>query len=187
MADTPTDECLLAQAAAGDAAAFSALARRHGPRVLALARQVLGSDADAQDIVQETFIRLWHQAGRWEQRGAQLSTWLHRVAMNLCLSHIERVHKRMPRADVDQDAIEAPSAPLDEGLSEAERVEALQAAVAGLPPRQRTAITLFYSADASTAQTAAALGLSVKATESLLVRARQALRSQLAALVEIWQ
>ena len=187
MADTLSDEHLLEQVAAGDAAAFSVLVRRHGSRVLALARHTLGNEADAQDIVQETFVRLWRQAERWESRGAQLSTWLHRVAMNLCLSHIERVYKRMPLDDFDQDQIEAPSPPFDESLSECERMDALRTAVAALPARQRAAITLFYSADASTAETAEALGLSVKATESLLVRARQALRAQLAVLVETWK
>lgn len=184
MADADSDEALLERIAGGDAPAFSELARRHGSRVLALARHMLGSAADAQDVVQDVFIRLWQQAGRWESRGAKLSTWLHRVTVNLCLDHIERVQKRMTPFDpVDHD-IADPAVPADEQLSEHERLAVLQVAIGALPERQRAALAMFYTAGASTAETADALGLSVKATESLLVRARQALRSRLSARVE---
>lgn len=187
MAGEDSDEGLLERVAGGEAPAFSELVRRHGPRVLALARRILGSEADAQDIVQDVFIRLWKQAASWEARGARLSTWLHRVTVNLCMNHIERVHKRGAPLDTQGDEMIDPSAPVEEQLSAAERVAALHAAIDALPERQRAAIALFYTAGASTAETAGVLGLSVKATESLLLRARRGLSRQLSALVEIWK
>ncbi len=183
--DSPSDEALLARVSGGDREAFSTLAERHGPKVLALARRMLRNEADAQDIVQDVFIRLWQQAGNWEARGARLSTWLHRVTSNLCLNHIERVQKRTVPMDETTIQITDPAPAIDESLGAAQRELALNAAIDALPTRQRAAMALFYSVGASTAETAQALGLSIKATESLLVRARQALRRQLAALEEV--
>jgi len=185
VSEAASDAALLERVAAGDAPAFSTLAERHGPRILALARRMLRDEANAQDIVQEVFIRLWQQAGDWEAR-AKLSTWLHRVTTNLCLNYIERVHKRnVPMTGTTPEPGD-PAPPVEESLSEAQRLSALHSAIDALPARQRAAMTLFYSSGASTAETAKVLGLSVKATESLLVRARQTLRRQLAALEEVW-
>lgn len=185
MQPAADDVELLQRCAHGDAAAFGQLSRRHAPRVLALARRMLGSEADAQDVVQEAFIRLWQQAPRWEWRDAQLSTWLHRVATNLCLNHIQRVQQRVQPMGEEQEDI-ADTADTGEVLLEAQqRAEAVQRAIAQLPERQRAAVALFYAAGASTAQTAEALGLSVKAAESLLVRARQSLRQRLSPWMEV--
>lgn len=185
MADATADADLLARCAGGDGAAFAALSRRHAPRVLMLARRMLENEADAQDIVQETFIRLWQQAPQWEWRDAQLSTWLHRVATNLCLNHLQRVRARMQPLGEEQDAI-ADTAPTGEVLLEAgQRTAAVQAAIAALPERQRAALLLFYAADVSTAQAADTLGLTVKSVESLLVRARQSLRQRLTTWMEV--
>ena len=178
------DERLLRRLGAGDTAAFAVLARRHGPRVHALAHRVLASSAEAEDVAQEVFVRLWQQGGRWEARGARLSTWLHRVTVNLCLNLIERVHRRIADVDVMRLEIAAEDEPLEDHLAQAERARVLQAAIARLPPQQRAALALFYTADATTAEAASVLGLSVKATESLLVRARQNLRRALGKLLE---
>ncbi len=180
-----SEAALLARVAGGDASAFATLAESHGARVLALARRMLRNEADAQDISQEVFIRLWQQAGGWESRGARLSTWLHRVTTNLCLNHIERVQKRSVPMNDAATEIQDPAPPVDEHLSASQRESALHRAIEALPTRQRAAMALFYSAGASTAETAQAIGLSIKATESLLVRARKTLRRQLATLEEV--
>jgi RNA polymerase sigma-70 factor (ECF subfamily) len=181
--DADTDEVLLRRIAGGDAPAFRQLAARHGPRVLAVARRTLGDGAEAEDIVQEVFVRLWQHAGRWQPGRAQLATWLHRVTVNLCLNHLQRVRNRTE--PLDAEALESTVAPasVEGDVSAAERRRLVHAAVAQLPERQRAAVALFYTAGASTAEAAAAL--SVKATESLLVRARRTLRERLAALLEV--
>lgn len=183
--DADTDEVLLRRIAGGDAPAFRQLAARHGPRVLAVARRTLGDGAEAEDIVQEVFVRLWQHAGRWQPGRAQLATWLHRVTVNLCLNHLQRVRNRTE--PLDAEALESTVAPasVEGDVSAAERRRLVHAAVAQLPERQRAAVALFYTAGASTAEAAAALELSVKATESLLVRARRTLRERLAALLEV--
>lgn len=184
MPDAGADETLLRRIAGGDAPAFRQLTARHAPRVLALARRMLGDGAEAEDIVQEVFVRLWQHAGQWQPGRAQLATWLHRVTVNLCLNHLQRVRNRTEPLDVK--ALESTAAPdsVEGDVSDAERRRLVRTALTQLPARQRAVVALFYIAGASTAEAAAALDLSVKATESLLVRARRSLRERLAALLE---
>lgn len=173
----------MARAGTGDSAAFAALVDRHGPRVYALARRMLGSRAAAEDVVQDTFERAWRQTTAWRPQGARFSTWLHRVAYNLCLNHLGRVAKRTAPWDPDSDWPDPDASP---GRAlEADRQRALvRAHVDVLPAAQRTVVTLRYASELSTAQIAVVMDLSVKAVESLLARARRALRPHLQALRE---
>lgn len=184
-ADADADETLLCRVAAGDAAAFRQLTARHAARVLALARRMLDDQAQAEDMVQEVFVRLWQHAAQWQAGRAQLATWLHRVTVNRCLNHLQRVRSRT--VALDDEALAATAAPdsVEDDASAAERQRLVRAAVAQLPARQRAAVALLYTAGASVAEASAALDLSVKATESLLVRARRSLRARLAAVLEV--
>jgi RNA polymerase sigma-70 factor (ECF subfamily) len=166
----------MARVASGDAAAFRLLVERHSAMVHALAWRMLGA-ADAEDVVQESFTRLWVNAKGWAPAGGGLGGWLRRVATNLCLDRLRR-----PRT-VGDDLLaghrdEAP--PADVRLDEARRQATVADAVRALPDRQRAAIVLTYYEGVSNAEAAAILGLGVKAVESLLVRARQALIRMLA-------
>jgi RNA polymerase sigma-70 factor (ECF subfamily) len=170
------DAALMARVASGDAAAFRLLVERHSAMVHALAWRMLGA-ADAEDVVQESFTRLWVNAKGWAPAGGGLGGWLRRVATNLCLDRLRR-----PRT-VGDDLLaghrdEAP--PADVRLDEARRQAAVADAVRALPDRQRAAIVLTYYEGVSNAEAAAILGLGVKAVESLLVRARHALIRMLA-------
>ena len=170
------DAALMARVAAGDAAAFRRLVERHAAMVHALAWRMLGA-ADAEDVVQESFTRLWVNAKGWAPAGGGLGGWLRRVATNLCLDRL-----RWPRMVGDEalagHADETPAA--DVRLDAARRQAAVAEAVRALPDRQRAAIVLTYYEGVSNAEAAAILGLGVKAVESLLVRARQALTRALA-------
>ena len=165
------DAALMARVAAGDGAAFRLLVERHSAMVHALAWRMLGP-ADAEDVVQESFTRLWVNAKGWAPAGGGLGGWLRRVATNLCLDRLRR-----PRTVGDEllagHADEAPLA--DATLDAARRQQAVADAVRALPDRQRAAIVLTYYEGLPNAEAAAILGLGVKAVESLLVRARQAL------------
>jgi RNA polymerase sigma-70 factor (ECF subfamily) len=166
----------MARVAAGDAAAFRALVDRHAAMVHALAWRMLGP-ADAEDVVQESFTRLWVNAKGWAPSGGGLGGWLRRVATNLCLDRLRR--PRTVGASLLADhADDAP--PADVRLDEARRQAAVAAAVRALPDRQRAAIVLTYYEGVPNSEAAAILGLGVKAVESLLVRARQALIGSLA-------
>jgi RNA polymerase sigma-70 factor (ECF subfamily) len=170
-----SDGALMARVAAGDGAAFRLVVERHAAMVHALAWRMLGP-ADAEDVVQESFTRLWVNAKGWVPAGGGLGGWLRRVATNVCL---DRLRKPRTVSDVLLGDHLDESPPADEALDAARRDAAVAAAVRALPDRQRAAIVLTYYEGVPNAEAASILGLGVKAVESLLVRARQALTDTL--------
>jgi len=82
------DADLVADVAAGDVRAMQALVTAKLPRIMALATRMLGDPAEAEDIAQETFLRIWKHAGTWRQGRAKFDTWIHRVALNLCYDRL---------------------------------------------------------------------------------------------------
>jgi RNA polymerase sigma-70 factor (ECF subfamily) len=173
--DGASDEDLMARISRGDERAFRLLARRHLPRALGLARRVSGNEADAEEIVQEALLRVWLNAARWRPTAA-FRTWFYRVVLNLCLNR----KRRAPFTaldEVEEPADPAPGAERELEYRQTDRL--LAAAIARLPDRQRAAIVLTYQEGMSNAETAAVLGTSVSGIETLLVRARRALRAAL--------
>jgi RNA polymerase sigma-70 factor, ECF subfamily len=171
------DAELLRAIAGGDRAAFDRLSRRHLDRAYAVALRMSGSRADAEDVVQDVFLRLWLRPESWRPGQAQFSTWLYRVVVNRCLDL-----KRRPKG-TDLDSVEEPQDPdpnAEDSLLQAERSRALEHAVAQLPERQRAAIVMTYTAGLRNAEAASAMDISVKAFEALLVRAKRELRDYLA-------
>jgi RNA polymerase sigma-70 factor (ECF subfamily) len=177
--DEASDEELMAQVAKGDAAAFRRLATRYLPQAVRLAYRINGAGADAEDIAQEALLRVWTAAPRWRP-AALFRTWLYRIVLNLCLNR----RRRMPFA-----ALETAGDPADPAPDAADRIERdevdrlVEAAIGGLPDRQRAAITLTYQQGLSNAESAAVLGTSVSGVETLLVRAKRALRAKLGPLL----
>jgi RNA polymerase sigma-70 factor (ECF subfamily) len=162
--------------AGGDEAACRSVVTRYLPQVLTLARRMLGDAAEAEDVAQEAMLRLWQMAARWRE-DAPVGAWLYRVAHNLS---IDRLRRRRPMVDVDAAIGLADPAPTPaERLIERERKAAVERAIAGLPERQRTAITLVYTLEMGNIEAAAAMAISVEALESLLARGRRALRAAL--------
>ena len=162
--------------AGGDSAAFQRLIDREGPRLLRFARGLLGSAEEAEDVIQDTLIRLWTNAAGWTPE-ARIGTWLHRVCYN---GSIDRLRRR--RNFVDESVLEAfadPGMNADTGIIRSETVRSVRDAIALLPERSRTAILLFHFQDLSQREAAAVMGLSEAAMESLLARARRQLRQSL--------
>ena len=91
--ESENETVLLARVSAGETQSFRALVDRHLPVVLAIARRMLRDDAEAEDVAQETLLRLWRNAGSLELGEAGVRPWLRRVASNLC---IDRVRARPP-------------------------------------------------------------------------------------------
>jgi RNA polymerase sigma-70 factor (ECF subfamily) len=170
------DADLVRQIGEGDARAARVLVDRHLGRMLNLARRMLGDEADAEDVAQEVFLRVWRTAARWRPGGAKFETWMHRVALNLCYDRLRR-RREQPTDAPPERADESPSQ-LDVAQA-GDRSKRVEAALMELPVRQRAAITLVYYEEMSNIEAAAALGVSVDALESLLARARRALRDGL--------
>ena len=162
--------------AEGDHAACRELAERHLGRIVAFASRTLGDRVAAEDIAQEVFARLWIHAKRWQPGPARLSTWLHRIALNLCLDHSAR-KREAPLDDVPEPI--DPSKDALARLQEQDVQKHVSAAMQTLSQAQRAAIALCYFEGLRNAEAAEVLDVSVEALESLLVRARRALRERL--------
>jgi RNA polymerase sigma-70 factor (ECF subfamily) len=171
------DDGLLLQIAEGDRRAFAQLMDRHIDRAHGLAKRVLGNKSDAEDVVQDAFLKVWQKAGQWQPGRAQFSTWLYRVVVNRCLD-LKRKPVNTALDNVAEQSDDRPDA--YEDIAARQRQAEIAAAVANLPERQRTAIALSYTAGMSNAQAAETMEISVKAFESLLVRAKRELRGRLA-------
>jgi RNA polymerase sigma-70 factor, ECF subfamily len=143
-----------------------------------LALRVLGDPDRAQDVVQEAFLRVHRAAAKYRPQ-ARLTTWLYRIVVNLCLDEMRR-GRRAP----GELAYDPPQGPPPDPLDQRERIELIRNAVAGLPERQRIAVTLCRYHGLSHREIAETTGWTTSAVESLLVRAYQSLRRDLAHLEE---
>jgi len=171
------DASLLARYAGGDQAAARLLTARHAPRVFAVARRMLGEQAEAEDVTQETMLRLWRIAPEWQPGEAALGTWLYRVAANLCIDRLRR-RREIASDSLPERADEAPGALAQ--IEADDRAAALHRALRALPDRQRLAIVLRHLEERSNPEIAEILDTSVEAVESLLGRARRELAARLA-------
>ncbi|RWB79224.1 MAG: RNA polymerase sigma factor [Mesorhizobium sp.] len=168
------DEELVRRIGAGDPAAMQAMVARKLPRILALAARMLGDPAEAEDVAQETFVRIWRHASGWRQGHARFDTWIHRVALNLCYDRLRR-RREWVTDELPELADDAPLPDAMPGDEERRVNQALQR----LAPRQREAIVLVYYQELSNIEAAGAMQVSVDALESLLARGRRALQAML--------
>ncbi|SFQ66062.1 RNA polymerase sigma-70 factor, ECF subfamily [Roseivivax halotolerans] len=176
MNDESEDE-LMARVASGDASAARALTLRLAPRIFAHAVRLLGDRAEAEDATQDALMKLWRIAPDWEPGRAQVGTWLYRVTANLCIDRIRR-RRSADLEDAPEIADEAP--PVGERMTDAQRVAALEAALATLPARQRQAVVLKHLDDMPTGEVARIMDIGPRAAESLIARGRKALTARLA-------
>lgn len=172
-----TDEALLALYARGDAGAARALTARMTPRVLNHAYRLLRDWNEAEDVAQEAMLRLWRIAPQWESGRAQVTTWLYKVVGNLCTDRLRR-RRNVALDDAPEPEDDAPTA--EERLSSAERLAALEAALAELPDRQRQAVVLRHLEGLSNPEIAVIMDISTEAVESLTARGKRLLKSVLA-------
>ena len=178
------DADLLRLVARGDPAALRALVSRHLPRILRMAERLTGNPADAEEIAQETMIRLWRVARTWKPEGARFDTWLYRVTVNLC---IDRQRKR-PMESLDGVAEMASS---EKGAFAAvyggQMNTLVRQLLEALPEKQRIALVLSYYEELTSREVAEVMETTPGAVMGLLFRGRQALKGMLtAAGVEGW-
>lgn len=160
----------------GDKAALEGLLRRHQARVLSMAYRLLGDWHLAEDVAQETFLRL-HRAACTYRPQAKFTTWLYRIVYNLAVDQ----QRRRAQAPVSLDAAqEEPQDPSEARAAErGELAEQVQRAISRLPERQRRVLLLHRYEDLGHADIAQVTGWSPSAVESLLVRAYAHLREEL--------
>jgi RNA polymerase sigma-70 factor (ECF subfamily) len=174
--DAPDDRTLLARVARQDRQAFRILVDRHLSSIVTLARRMLRDEAEADDIAQEAMLRLWRAGETLDVGQHGLRPWLRRVTSNLCLDRL-RAQRRTVVTDEVPEIAEAPTQAV--GLEEQDLARRVGEAMNALPERQRRALMLFHHEGLSQAEVGEALGVSDEAVESLLARARRALRASL--------
>jgi len=185
MADP--DAALMQAFQRGDESAFETLVDRHRERVFRLARRYLRDETAADDLTQETFLRVYRSKHTWRPE-AKFSTWLYRVTANACLNELRA---RRARKGVESTAPSGPGgAPIPEGADpksvdpgasvlRGELAAVVKAAVDELPEDQKLAVMLSKYEGLSYRELAEAMDRSVPAVKSLLVRARENLRAAL--------
>ncbi|MCA0201784.1 MAG: sigma-70 family RNA polymerase sigma factor [Proteobacteria bacterium] len=170
------DAALMSAAARGNDGAWAAIVSANLPIVHRTAYRLVRDDQLAEDIAQESFVRLWKLAESWQPRG-RISTWLCHVARNLAIDVIRRRAREQSEMVSEDLAADGPT-PL-ETMAARETDADVERAIAALPERQRIAIRLIHFGDCTGQAAAEIMGVSVEALESLLSRARRSLKAAL--------
>jgi len=181
-----TDAELVARLQRGDDSAFEAIVRTHSGRLLSVARRFLGNNEDAQDAVQDAFIRAYKAIHTFEAR-AQLYTWLHRILVNTALMKLRERRRRptesiedlLPSYSTDGHQAVASREWSDAVLERKETAAIVREAIERLPDQYREVLVLRDIEEKDTAEAAALLGTSSNVVKVRLHRARQALRTLL--------
>lgn len=173
----------------GDGAAYERLVRQYSPRMLAVAKRFLASEAEAQDCVQEAFLSAFKALGRFEER-ASLGTWLHRITVNAALAKLrkrpaqpeESIDDLLPRFSESGARLD-PAAPLppsvEQLVTQQEVRERVAQKIRELPELYRTVLLLRDVEGFDTREVAAAMNASEEAVKTRLHRARAALKKLL--------
>jgi RNA polymerase sigma-70 factor (ECF subfamily) len=174
-----TDEALVARAVEGDVDAYAALAERYYGSCARIARRMLRNDADAEDVVQETFFRAFRAIGRFE-RGREFRVWLFTILVNQCRTAATSRKRRQLRFSDDEAALEG--AADERPIAVVEEKSAVAAAVDSLEPLLREAFVLKYVEGLEYTEMAAITGAGVSALKMRVKRACDALRPKLEAI-----
>ena len=179
----------LERARSGDSGAFRLLVERHSRSVFRLAYRMTGNEQDAEDVVQDTFLRAWKQIDRYEARSS-FSTWLYRIAANCSLDLIRVRKRRDERQEQTTDdhqgtfaTLAAPDPAPDRLVYGSEVQRHVDDALGTLTAQERTAFILRHFEGLSIEEIGDALGTGVNATKNSIFRAVQKLRRALEPVV----
>jgi RNA polymerase sigma-70 factor (ECF subfamily) len=186
-----SDAAAVALARGGDSEAFRALVERHGRAVYRVAHRMTGNAHDAEDVVQETFLRAYKQLGRFESR-ANFGTWLHRIAVNCSIDLIRaRPHRESGHDSADLEQMGAATVIHESGAQTPERLmlstevhERVTEAMGGLSRMERAAFVLRHFEGQSIDDISRALGLKTNATKHSIFRAVRKMRAALEPFIE---
>lgn len=175
-----SDLQLVERVKSGDDDAFRLLVERHSRAIYRSAYRITGNGADADDVVQEAFLRAYRALGSFDSR-ATFTTWLHRIAINCALDLIDSRKRREGRIDAGEDLalIASPDASPDRIVLGSEMQRAIAAAMAQLTGNERTAFVLRHFEGMPLEEIGEILGTRLNATKNTVFRAVRKLRQQL--------
>lgn len=170
------DESLIRQIQQGSHEAFAAMVNRYSSRFYRIAYRLVFNKSDAEDMVQEAFLRLWAKPQLWNPgKQAKFTTWFYKVVINLCLD----LNKKKKPLDLPEDIELADRRPGQDALLGIHQEEALvDGFIKGLPERQQLALNLCFYEGLSNKEAAEILGIKVKALQSLIMRAKTTLKEK---------
>jgi RNA polymerase sigma-70 factor (ECF subfamily) len=176
---TTQDADLMVRLVRGEESALRHIAQIHGGRVVRIAQRMLGSAAEADEVLQETLVRVWQNAARWDPARAGLSTWIGTIAWRLCADRLRAPGRRVQLDLLEAQSVASPDADAETQLIRRQTLGQVQRALDRLPPRQRAAFVLFHVEEVSGQEAAALLGVGLRAFWSLLQRARLAVEREM--------
>jgi RNA polymerase sigma-70 factor (ECF subfamily) len=185
--DATEAAAVLDRARQGDSEAFRALVEQHSRSVFRLAFRMTGNEQDAEDVVQESFLRAYRQLGRFESR-ANFGTWLYRIVSNCSVDLMrskQARHDQVRGDSLDEGTVDLPAAdvPGPERMAQSAEIERrVQDALRELSPLERAAFTLRHYEGRSIDEISATLGLGTSAAKHSVFRAVKKLRAVLAPL-----
>jgi RNA polymerase sigma-70 factor (ECF subfamily) len=174
------DRRVIEQVLAGSESAFRQIVDQHSQRIFNYVRRMTRNSTEAEDIAQETFIRFWVSRDRFDPDRVKLTTWLHRIAHNLCVDYFRQTQLQERQVPVQSDNQDSPDTDYELSI----RAAVVHKALMTLSERQRSAIVLCHYQNFSQHDAAHILDLSVDALESLLRRGRSKLKQILAKELE---
>jgi RNA polymerase sigma-70 factor (ECF subfamily) len=181
-----TDATIIARVRAGDSDAFRVLVERHSRNIFRLAYRMVGNEPDAEDVVQDTFLRAYRQLHRFESR-ANFGTWLYRIAVNCALDLLRQRPRRAtePEPDDREETAEDPGIDASpERLAFSAEVQSrVAAALRELSPAERAAFLLRHFEGHSIEEIGQVLGLRTSATKHTVFRAVRKMRQALQPVV----
>ena len=169
------ERALMRRVAQGDGRAFTELVEAYGPKLMAVARRLLGSRADAEDAVQRALLRTYQGARSYEPRWA-VSTWLYRILTNVCVDELRRRGVRAAHAETAGE----PTAHAFEAPGDAGRRIDVERALGKVPREARVLLALHYVNGLGNAELARIRGISINTVKSQLARGKSILRAALA-------
>ncbi|HWR13842.1 MAG TPA: RNA polymerase sigma factor [Terriglobales bacterium] len=178
-----TDDQVIERVLAGETALYELLMRRYNQRVYRAVRAVLRQDTDAEDVMQEAYVRAFRSLGKFEHR-ASFRTWVTKIAIHEALARLEKANRTEPLDEVEEDrqylpAFSSAQANPEENMSSTETRALLEQAILSMPYPYRTVLMLRDVEEMTTAEAASALGLTEDVVKVRLHRARGMLRKEL--------
>jgi len=170
------DELLLRQIQKGKHDAFAKLVNRHTKRFYSIAYRLVINKDDAEDIVQDAFLKLWDRPEMWNQsKQTKFTTWFYKIIINLCVDHNKK--KRAVNLSDDIELVDKQPGQ-DELINIEQKGAILDRFIQELPERQRLALNLCFYEELSNREAAEIVGVNIKALQSLIMRAKTTLREK---------
>lgn len=174
------DHGLMVRVQRGDHQAFSHLVQRHSERFYAVAYRMLNNSAEAEDVVQDSFLKLWNKPQAWDPRkNAKFTTWFYRVVTNAAIDKARRRVKVVSGQKII-DFVADDRRNAEDQMYQDEMQRILEEAIQSLPDRQKAALNLCFYEGLSNKDAAEVLDVNLKALESLLMRAKAGIKEHMA-------